>query len=107
MVIVRRYGFSNDQWPLAGTSLLRVRPNRMGRYAFDSSQKVRPAACANEDAWPIETSLRGLPRDQFDYLWLIDPPPYDSRLIAGYRLVWRGDGSVLYVVGKFGDKESQ
>ena len=96
MVIVRRLGFSNDQWPLAGSSLLTVRHPKAGRFAFDPSQKVRPPACAYGDAWPIERSLRSFPRDQFDYLWLIDPPEFDPALLKGTTRVWSGPGSALY-----------
>ncbi len=96
MVIVRRLGFSNDQWPMAGSSLLTVRDAGAGRYAYDPSQKVRPPACAYADAWPMEISLRRFPRDQFDYLWLIDPPQYDPALLKGATRVWSGRGSALY-----------
>jgi hypothetical protein len=96
MVIVRRYGFSNDQWPLAGSSLLTVRHPDAGRFAFDPSQKVRPPACAYADAWSIGGSLRRFPRDKFDYLWLIDPPPFDPALLNGTTRVWSGPGSALY-----------
>jgi hypothetical protein len=96
MVIVRRLGFSNDQWPLAGSSLLTVRHPEAGRFAFDPSQKVRPPACANADAWPIEVSLRRFPRDRFDYLWLIDPPPFNPALLKGTTQVWSGPGAALY-----------
>ena len=81
---------------MAGSSLLRVRDPRAGRFAYDPSQKVRPPACAYADAWPIETSLRRFPRDQFDYLWLIDPPEYDPALLKGATRVWSGPGSALY-----------
>jgi hypothetical protein len=96
MVIVRRFGFSNDQWPLAGSSLLTIRNPRAGRFAHDPSQKARPRACAYSEAWPIETSLRQFPRDQFDYLWLIDPPAFDPALLKGATRVWSGPGSALY-----------
>ena len=102
MVIVRRLGFSNDQWPMAGSSLLTVRQGEMGRYAYDPSQKVLPPACAYADAWPVETSLRSFPRDQFDYLWLIDPPAFDPALIRGDTPVWRGPGSALYRLNRDG-----
>jgi hypothetical protein len=29
-------------------------------------------------------------------LWLIDPPPYDPKLVADVQPVWRGAGSILY-----------
>jgi hypothetical protein len=44
----------------------------------------------------IDDSLTNLPRDDFDYVWLIDPPPYDPATVADMKLVWRGPGSVLY-----------
>jgi len=96
MVIVRRLGFSNDQWPMAGSSLLTVRGPEAGRFAYDPSQKARTPACAYADAWPIEVSLRRFSRDQYDYLWLIDPPEYDPALLKGTTRVWRGAGSALY-----------
>ena len=36
------------------------------------------------------------PRDQFDYLWLIDPPEFDPALLGGMTQVWSGPGSALY-----------
>ena len=46
---------------------------------------------------PVSFMLRNFPREAFDYLWLIDPPPYDPALTAGYAKVWSGpNGSALY-----------
>jgi hypothetical protein len=44
----------------------------------------------------IDTSLSTLPRDDFDYVWLIDPPAYSPETVADMKLVWRGPGSFLY-----------
>jgi hypothetical protein len=44
MVIVRREGFSNDQWLLEGVNLLDLKYRAAGYYAADPSQLVRPAA---------------------------------------------------------------
>ena len=96
MVIVRKLGFSNDQWPLAGASLLAVRNHGAGRFAYDPSQKVRPIECAQGDAWPIDWTLRRFPRSEFDYLWLIDPVPFNPANLQGISLVWSGPGSALY-----------
>ena len=107
MVIVRRQGFSNDQWNIAGTNLLQLRYTKPGPFASDPSEIVRPANCANprpwgivnnqvRGDWTIHDALQHLPRDAFDYLWLIDVPPYDPRLIEDMRLVWKGPGSSLY-----------
>ena len=43
-------------------------------------------------------ALAIVPRDAFDYVWLIDPPPYDAKLAEGLRPVWRSGTSVLYRV---------
>ena len=42
MVIVRREGFSNDQWLLEGVNLLDLKYRAAGYYAADPSQLVRP-----------------------------------------------------------------
>jgi hypothetical protein len=97
MVIARRHGFSNDQWVIEGTNLLTLRYREPGIFAADPSQIVRPTGCGSRGWW-IDRALRRLPRDQFDYVWLIDPPPFDPKLVDGLHPVWRGPDSVLYQV---------
>ena len=96
MVIVRREGFSNDQWLLEGVNLLDLRYRAAGYFAADPSQLVRPNRCRDVLHRMIDQSLSALPREDFDYVWLIDVPPYDPALVAGMRPVWRGPGSILY-----------
>jgi hypothetical protein len=96
MVIVRREGFSNDQWLLEGVNLLDLKYRAAGYFAADPSQLVRPNRCVDRLHRMIDQSLSALPRDDFDYVWLIDVPPYDPALVAGMRPVWRGPGSILY-----------
>jgi hypothetical protein len=96
MVIVRRDGFSNDQWLLEGVNLLDLKYRAAGYFAADPSQLVRPNRCRDRLHRMIDESLAALPRNDFDYVWLIDVPPYDPSLLDGTQLVWRGPGSVLY-----------
>ncbi|HEV8408528.1 MAG TPA: hypothetical protein VGQ34_11395 [Sphingomicrobium sp.] len=96
MVIVRRDGFSNDQWLLEGVNLLDLKYRAAGYFAADPSQLVRPNRCLDRLHRMIDQSLSALPRDDFDYVWLVDVPPYDPALVAGMRPVWRGPGSILY-----------
>ena len=96
MVIVRREGFSNDQWLIEGVNLLDLKYRAAGYFAADPSQLVRPNGCRDPLHRTIDASLPRLPRDDFDYVWLIDVPPYDPRLVAGMQPVWRGPGSILY-----------
>ena len=103
IAIVRRHAFSNDQWAIEGSNLLSVRYRRAGRYMSDPSELVREARCANREHWDINRALATIPRDAFDYVWLIDVPPYDPRLVEGMRPIWRGSGSLLYAVEKPGE----
>jgi len=96
MVIVRREGFSNDQWLLEGVNLLDLRYRAAGYFAADPSQLVRPDGCRDRLHRTIDESLRALPRNDFDFLWLIDVPPYDPANVADLQPVWRGPGSILY-----------
>jgi hypothetical protein len=96
MVVVRRDGFSNDQWLLEGVNLLDLKYRRAGYFAADPSQLVRPNRCIDPLHRMIDDSLMNLPRHDFDYLWLIDVPPYNPAIVADLKPVWRGPGSVLY-----------
>ncbi|HEX6072610.1 MAG TPA: hypothetical protein VFY95_06360, partial [Sphingomicrobium sp.] len=96
MVIVRREGFSNDQWVMEGLNLLDLKYREAGPFASDPSQIVREESCRGRGGWKVNRALTVLPRDRFDYLWLIDPPPFDPALVAGLRPVWRNGRSILY-----------
>ena len=96
MVIVRREGFSNDQWVTSGLNLLQLRYKEPGIFASDPSQIVPDRECPS--SWSIDAALRRLPRDKFDYVWLIDTQSFDPKLVAGLTPVWRGKGSILYRV---------
>jgi len=96
MVIVRRDGFSNDQWLLEGVNLLDLKYRAAGYYAADPSQLVRPNRCRDPLHRMVDDSLTKLPRNDFDYVWLIDAPDYDPQTVADMQPVWRGPGSILY-----------
>jgi hypothetical protein len=100
MVIVRRYGFSNDQWITVGLNLMDLRYGNAGFFSADPSQIVRPEQCPDRLHLTINQTLRNFPRSEFDYVWLIDPPAYDEALAADLELIWRGPGSILYRVNR-------
>ena len=100
MVIVRRHGFSNDQWVIEGVNLLELRYAAAAAFVADPSQRVRPQGCGIGPLLSINDALREVPRNAFDYLWLIDPPPFDPALTEGMQPVWRGPGSILYRLPK-------
>ncbi len=96
MVVVRREGFSNDQWLMEGLNLLDLKYTAPGYFAADPSNIVRPDRCPDPLHRTISKSLETVPRDAFDYVWLIDIAAPDPKLVAGMQAVWRGPGSVLY-----------
>ncbi|HEX8937267.1 MAG TPA: hypothetical protein VF776_03275 [Sphingomicrobium sp.] len=96
MVVVRREGFSNDQWLLEGVNLLDLKYRAAGYFAADPSQLVRPNRCIDPLHRMIDDSLSNLPRKDFDYVWLIDVPPYNPQTVADMKAVWRGPGTILY-----------
>ncbi|NYT41207.1 hypothetical protein HZY97_10600 [Sphingomonas sp. R-74633] len=101
MGLVRRAAFSNDQWELAGSALLTVNVPAMGGFAIDPSEMVLAEPCeGKKDLITIDQSLRSFPRDAFDYVWLIAPPAFDARLLAGTTRVWQDGGSALYKIDR-------
>ena len=98
MALVRRDAFSNDQWSMPGAQLATATYPAAPGYRRDPSQIVGPRQCRGEIWRSIGASLRGFPRDAFDYVWLIQPPPFDPRLLAGLEPVWRDGSSGLYRV---------
>jgi len=98
MVIVRRQGFSNDQWVTEGMNLLDLNYKKAGLFGSDPSEMVDSDRCRNPGSWKIDQALRQLPREAFDYVWLIHPPAFDPSLVAGMKPVWRGRDSVLLQV---------
>jgi hypothetical protein len=98
LAIVRRHAFSNDQWAMAGAQLIRVRYMDGWPFVRDATQIVTQRRCWGEVWRPIDLALGILPRDAFDYVWLISPPAYDPALTKGLRPVWRSGTSVLYRV---------
>jgi len=96
LVIARRDGFSNDQWITGAFNLLDLKYREAGSFGANPSQVVRPNGQGDAIYRTIDEALSQVPRDKFDYIWLIDVPPFDRRLEAGLQPVWRGPGSTLY-----------
>lgn len=99
LAIVRRHAFSNDQWTMAGAQLLQVRYKPGWPFIRDPSQIIVHRHCPGEIWRSLDQALAALPRDAFDYVWLIAPPgPVDAKLTQGLRPIWRSGTSLLYRV---------
>jgi hypothetical protein len=97
LALARRSAFSNDQWRIAGSTPITVVAPGLGKYGTDPSQLVLLEPCPiQSDFMTMNAALADLPRDRFDYVWLINPPPFDARLTAGMQPLWRNDTDILY-----------
>jgi len=100
LATLRRNAFSNDQWTMAGAQLLSADYPPGGWFVRDPSQIVTDRRCRGEFWLTIDQALARFPREAFDYVWVIDPPPYNPALAADLTPVWRDGTSVLYRVGQ-------
>lgn len=98
LALVRREAFSNDQWSMAGAQLVTAIYPAETTFRHDPSQFVVAPDCRSAEWRTLDDTLRALPRDSFDYVWLIRPPPHDQRLLAGLTPLWRNGTSALYRV---------
>jgi hypothetical protein len=97
LATARRAAFSNDQWRLGGSTPLKIVVTGLHDFDGDPSQMVMADWCAAEPSYlPLAVALARLPRAHADYVWLIDPPAFDPRLVAGMTPIWRNDSDVLY-----------
>ncbi|MFE8585145.1 hypothetical protein ACFX59_13665 [Sphingomonas sp. NCPPB 2930] len=96
LALERKLAYANDQWSMAGGQLLTVRYAPAKRFAHDPSEIVTARRCRGQWWRPIDTALKLLPRDAFDYVWLVHPPRYDERLTRGLTPIWQSGRDVLY-----------
>lgn len=96
MAVVRRQAFTNDTWPPTTGSGLLVHKNMVAGYNDIDSQKLLPVECRNKTDHDLAGAIAVLPRDRFDYLWLIDLPEKDWPRDAGLTPVWHGPRTILY-----------
>ena len=96
IALVRRHAFSNDQWEMAGAQLLHTRRFEAYPFRHDPSQIVTALPCRGEFWRTLDTSLARFPRTAFDYVWIIDPPPFDRRWLGGMTPVWSNGRDALY-----------
>jgi hypothetical protein len=97
--LVRRDAYSNDQWSMSGAQLLTARyPSPDNWFSRDPSQQVLARPCRGERWQTLDQALATFPRDMFDHVWLISPPPHEPVLTDGMEEIWRSGTSVLYRV---------
>ena len=105
LALSRKRAYANDQWMLAGGQLI---SSRLGAPGFeqDPSQLVLASPCPWEPWRTLDAALVELPRERFDYVWLIAPPLFDAKNLAGMVQVWSQGTSALYRIERPARREA-
>lgn len=99
MAIVRRGAFANGQWTDPGAQLVRIKYAPAKGYAEDPTEILRPRGCTDKRSKTYPDALNQLPRDAFDYVWLIDMPRSKWNSFPALEPIWNGgESGILYRV---------
>jgi hypothetical protein len=99
MVIVRRGAFANGQWTDPGAQLVRIQYAPAKGFAEDPTEILRPRGCTDRRSKTYPYALNHLPREAFDYAWLIDMPREKWNSFPGLEPIWTGgESGILYRV---------
>lgn len=103
LAIVRRDAFVNSQWDASGGQQL-LTPLRARGTAFnaDPSQyiEVAPGDCDGDLSATLAQRIAQIPRDRFDYVWLLDVDAPHLAVMPGLRRLYQDDRSALYAFNK-------
>jgi hypothetical protein len=99
MAIVRRGAFANGQWTDPGAQLIRIKYAPAKGYAEDPTEILRPRICHQIGGKRYPGGINALPRQAFDYVWLIDMPRQRWNSFPHLEPIWTGgDRGILYRV---------
>jgi hypothetical protein len=97
LAIVRKDAFVNSQWENSAGLLLTPLRARGTAFNGDPSQIVSPpSGCGGPIGPALAEKIRQVPRDRFDYVWLLGFGPQARRAPPGARLLYSDDRSALY-----------
>lgn len=103
LAIIRRDAFVNSQWDASGGQQL-LTPLRARGTAFnaDPSQyiEVAPGDCGGDLSAALAQRIAQIPRDRFDYVWLLDVDAPHLAVMPGLRRLYLDDRSALYAFNK-------
>ncbi len=96
MALARKRAYINDQFLMNGAQLIGVHYPAAGRFRKDPSQMAVGDRCFRPDWKRLADSVREFPREAFDYLWVINPPPSAEVDYSGLQEIWRWRTSRLF-----------
>ena len=96
--ITRRDAFTNTLWATPGGHLTRVRYNLDTPFHGDPSQVVRVGDCPGHADAAFAAALGRIPRDRFDFIWVLKSSLVRMPPVAAGRLVHADANSRLYAI---------
>jgi len=100
LAIIRRNAFVNGSWPPPGAQLMTARPELTPGYVDQDSELLKPETCRDESRFSIPGALSQLPRDHYDYYWLIGVQRAEWPKRPWLKPVWEGANGVLFRVDR-------
>lgn len=96
MMLIRREAFVNSQWDVPGAQLLRPLGAAGTDFNADPSHFVASRDCPTDLRPRLAEKIAALPRDRFDYLWVIDFDPAGLPAYPGLQRLYSDDRTILY-----------
>jgi hypothetical protein len=100
LAIARREAFVNDQWDAEALQLLSVNYPAAQPFMVSPSEGVSLEPCGRDKPRYLPDALRLLPRDAFDYVWLLDIPAANRPQLPWLKQIYATPEGALYAVGK-------
>ena len=96
IALARRHIYTNDQFIMDGAQLIQIRYKGGFPFDRDPTQLIKSDKCDRPDLLTFAQSMAKLPREGFDFIWVIGAPE-DTRVdYSGLSPVWRNGTSILY-----------
>jgi hypothetical protein len=98
MAIVRRDAFTNTQWSLAGAHLVKPLGGANTPFNVSPSEVVRSSDCPDDLRPLLYQKMALIPRDRFDYVWVIDFNPATLTTQTGLQPLFSDTSTILYQI---------
>lgn len=100
IVIIRRDAFTNGQWDVPGAETVEPLAARGTWANSDPSQLVRGRGCKTDMLPELARMTTRLPRNRFDYLWVMGFEPKTVPLYPWLEPIYTNDTAILYRIKK-------
>lgn len=100
IAILRRDAFTNTQWDVPGAQLLRPLAARGTTFNASPSQYVVDHECRPNLQTKMQRRIGEVPRDRFDYVWVLGADPESLTLPADLHRVYADDRTSLYRIDR-------